>query len=42
MLILEQDEAIPHYLIGDPIRIQRMVLELVTNALKLQKKGMSK
>lgn len=32
-LILNYDEAIPLYLISDPVRVQRIVLELITNAL---------
>ncbi|MES2142514.1 MAG: ATP-binding protein, partial [Pseudomonadota bacterium] len=33
------DPAIPTYLLGDPIRIQRILLELITNALKFTDKG---
>jgi two-component system, OmpR family, aerobic respiration control sensor histidine kinase ArcB len=38
-LILEYDEKIPTYLIGAPVRIQRIVLELVTNALTFTQQG---
>jgi len=38
-LNLKYDETIPQYLIGDPIRVQRLVLELITNALSFTKKG---
>jgi two-component system, OmpR family, aerobic respiration control sensor histidine kinase ArcB len=38
-LTLEYDEDIPHYLIGDPTRMQRLVLELVTNALNFTDHG---
>ena len=41
-LNLQYDESIPAYVIGDPIRIQRIVLELVTNALKFTDKGQVK
>ena len=38
-LRLEYDKTIPPYLLGDPIRIQRIMLELLTNALKFTDKG---
>lgn len=38
-LTLKFDEEIPSYLIGDPIRLQRIILELVTNALMFTKYG---
>ena len=33
------DEAIPKYLIGDPLRIYRIILELLSNALKFTSEG---
>ena len=36
---LNYDDAIPHYLIGDSTRIQRILLELVTNALNFTNTG---
>ena len=38
-LTLEVDEKIPPYLIGDPVRLQRIILELVTNALRFTQQG---
>lgn len=38
-LQLEYDRNIPDYLLGDSVRIQRIILELVTNALKFTNKG---
>jgi two-component system, OmpR family, aerobic respiration control sensor histidine kinase ArcB len=38
-LNLVYDKTIPEYLIGDPIRVQRIVLELVANALRFTKQG---
>lgn len=38
-LILKVDERIPAHLIGDPVRIYRILLELITNGLKFTKKG---
>ena len=37
--VLEYDPAIPPYIIGDPLRIQRIMLELLTNALNFTHKG---
>ncbi|WP_171910045.1 PAS domain-containing sensor histidine kinase, partial [Rickettsiella grylli] len=39
VLSLSYDEAIPTYLLGDLVRLQRIILELVTNALKYTDKG---
>lgn len=39
LLTLDYDKAIPAYVIGDPIRVQRIILELVTNALKFTQIG---
>lgn len=39
LLSLNYDKAIPAYVIGDPIRVQRIILELVTNALKFTQIG---
>ncbi|MCD6040262.1 MAG: putative sensory box sensor histidine kinase/response regulator [Gammaproteobacteria bacterium] len=41
-LQFEYDTAIPTYLIGDPLRIHRIILELVTNALNFTDKGFVK
>jgi len=38
-LTLEIDEKIPPYLVGDPIRLQRIILELVANALRYTQQG---
>jgi two-component system, OmpR family, aerobic respiration control sensor histidine kinase ArcB len=38
-LTLEVDAEIPPYLIGDPVRLQRIILELVTNALRFTQQG---
>jgi len=38
-LLLDYDSSIPDYLIGDSIRIHRIVLELVANALNFTHKG---
>lgn len=38
-LTLNYDEKIPPYLIGAPVRLQRIVLELVTNALTFTQQG---
>lgn len=38
-LSLDYDPRIPNYLIGDVVRIHRIVLELVTNALNFTHKG---
>jgi two-component system aerobic respiration control sensor histidine kinase ArcB len=38
-LMLKVDESIPKYLVGDPVRIYRIVLELLVNSLKFTKLG---
>ena len=38
-LTLDIDEKIPPYLVGDPIRLQRIILELVANALRYTQQG---
>jgi two-component system, OmpR family, aerobic respiration control sensor histidine kinase ArcB len=38
-LIMQYDDSIPHYLMGDVTRIERILLELVTNALNFTNKG---
>jgi two-component system, OmpR family, aerobic respiration control sensor histidine kinase ArcB len=39
ILNFDYDETIPFYLIGDPVRVQRIVLELITNALTFTQHG---
>ena len=38
-LNLVYDQTIPNYLMGDSVRIQKIILELLTNALKYSDKG---
>ncbi len=38
-LQLDYDKTIPVYLLGDSVRVQRIILELLTNALKFTHKG---
>ncbi len=38
-LTLDYDESISYYLIGDPFRVHRVALELITNAIKFTDKG---
>lgn len=38
-LTLDVDEKIPPYLVGDPVRLQRIILELVANALRFTQQG---
>ncbi len=38
-LLFEYDENIAHYVIGDPTRIHRIMLELIANALNYTEKG---
>jgi len=39
LLSLDYDKSIPAYVIGDPIRVQRIILELITNAIKFTQQG---
>ncbi len=41
-LILKYDHTIPRYLVGDAMRIQRLILELITNALNFTETGQVK
>ncbi|OIZ98999.1 hypothetical protein BEV13_06410 [Rickettsiella grylli] len=39
ILQFHYDERIPQYVMGDPVRVQRILLELLSNALTFTKKG---
>jgi two-component system, OmpR family, aerobic respiration control sensor histidine kinase ArcB len=41
-LLFDYDQNIPSYVIGDPIRIHRIALELIANALNFSEKGFVK